>query len=49
MRYYDDYMDLYHMEDDQEYYEYVSRELDKIKRRYDRNESKRIIKRNKYE
>ena len=46
MRYYDEYQSLYNEEDD-EYYEYVSRELDKIKRRYNKNESRRTIKRNK--
>lgn len=46
MQYYDEYQDLYHS-DDEWYFEYVNRELDKIKRRYDKNESKRIIRRNK--
>lgn len=30
---YDDYMELYHS-DDEWYFEYVNRELEKIKRRY---------------
>ena len=46
MRYYDDYQELYHSGEDW-YFEYVNRELDKIKRRYERNESKRVTKRNK--
>lgn len=33
MRHYDDYQSLYNEGDDR-YYEYVSRELDKLKRRY---------------
>lgn len=45
MRYYDEYMNLYNMEDDK-YYEYVCRELDKIKRRYN-NERKRNISKNR--
>ena len=44
---YDDWHRLYREEEDYEYYEYVSRELDKIKRRYDKNERKRINRTNK--
>ena len=43
---YDDYIELYHSEEDW-YFEYVSKELNRIKRRYERNERKRVTKRNK--
>ena len=43
MRYYDQYQELYHS-DDEWYFEYVNRELDKIKRRY-KNECRRTKKR----
>lgn len=45
MRYYDEYQDLYNSEEDW-YYTYVDEQLKRIKRRYDKNESKRTIKRN---
>ena len=44
---YDDWVRLYREEEDYEYLEYVNQELEKIKRRYDKNERKRITKRNK--
>lgn len=44
MRYYDDYQDLYHSEEDW-YYVYVDEELKRIRRRY--NESKKINSRNR--
>lgn len=46
MRYYDEYQELYHSNEDW-YFEFVNRELEKIKRRYDKNESKRVTKRNR--
>ena len=46
MRYYDEYQDLYNSEEDW-YYEYVDEQLKRIKRRYDKNECKRINRTNK--
>ena len=46
MRYYDEYQELYHS-DDEWYYMYVDEQLKRLKRRYDRNESKRTIRTNK--
>ena len=44
MKYYDQYQELYHS-DDEWYFEYVNRELNKIKRRYN-NERERTQQRN---
>ena len=44
---YDDWHRLYREEEDYEYLEYVDNELKRLKRRYDRNESKRTIRTNK--
>lgn len=44
---FDDWHRLYREDEDYEYLEYVDQELERIKRRYDKNESKRTIKRNK--
>ena len=44
---YDDWHRLYREEEDYEYLEYVDNELKRLKRRYDKNESKRVTKRNK--
>lgn len=46
MRYYDQYQELYHS-DDEWYYKYVDEQLKRIRRRY--NESKRINRANKQE
>lgn len=46
MRYYDDYQDLYNSEENW-YYTYVDEQLKRIKRRYDKNESKKINSRNR--
>lgn len=44
---YDDWFRLYREEEDYEYLEYVDNELKRLKRRYDRNESKKINSRNR--
>ncbi len=46
MKNFDEYLELYQSEEDW-YLKYVDERLKEIKRRYDKNESKRTIKRNK--
>ena len=45
MRYYDNYQELYHS-DEEWYYKYVDEQLKRIKRRYDKNERTRTQQRN---